>query len=1013
MTMRLRKQLSIFLAFVFFLTVSVQAADKFKIHGTVSDELGDPILGASVIIKGTKLGTSTDIDGKFALDASVGDILQVTYVGYEKLDIPVTDKRDYKITMIETSQVMDEVVVTALGLKRSQKALGYSVQEVKGDELNVARGAEMVTSLTGKIAGLQINNSTEFAGGASIKLRGMNPLLVLDGVPHYNLEISDIPSEDIESISVLKGSTASALYGSRGGGGAIMITTKKANKEGIDVTVASSTMFHAGFLKIPTPQTSYSAGGAGKYGTDDYVWGDKLDIGRTALQYNPKTYEWEEMPLVSKGKDNLKNFLEPALVTNNNVSISQKGQYGSFRTSLNHVYNKGQYPNQDQQKLSFIAGGTMDYQRLHLNAGMQYNKNMYSSANGQGYGQGGFLYDILIWTGADYDIRDYRDYWIAGKEHQEQNWNCGWWYNNPYFTAYERTASRQWDSTNGHLDVTVDVTDWLKATLRLGGDYYYTKRKNKTPISTRGNMKGAYSQSTNNGFSTTDDFMLVADKKLGDFEVDGFVGGSIFYRENETYSASTVNGLNLPGYYSLKASNDPINASTSQTRQQVNSVYGRFGASWRSMIFLEVTGRNDWTSTLSKDKRSYFYPSFSGSFVPTEALKFPDVINFWKIRGSWTRTKTPAGVYDINSVYSISRNYWGNMTAAFFPSSMRDINLEPETLDAFEIGTELFMLNNRLRFDFAFYRNHKYNLQRSVSLSQASGFSSSLVNYDEEQLRKGFEISVRGDIIQTKDFSWTSTVNWSSDRYYYYKVDEMYSTQKPYVAPGKTWDWLDMYDWEYAPDGQLILYNGMPKESNYPKYAGRETPDFIWGWSNSFRYKDFTLNFSFDGRVGGLQFDYMSSRMWHAGVHPDSDNKWRYDEVVNGNHKGYIAEGVKIVSGSVKYDSDGNILEDTRVFAPNDVAVSYESFARSYYGSSSKSIFKRDMTFFKLRELSIAYRLPKKYCVGIIKGAEAALVGQNLLLWSKGFRFSDPDRGSENINSPSVRLIGFNVKLNF
>lgn len=1013
MTMKLPKQLALLLAFVLFLAFGAQAASKFKIHGTVSDVEGEPILGASVIIKGTNQGTSTDFDGKFSLDAAKGDVLVVTYVGYEKLEVSVTDKTDYKIILVETSQVMDEVVVTALGLKREQKALGYSVQEVKSEDINVARGTEMVTSLTGKIAGLQINNNTEFAGGASVKLRGMSPLIVLDGVPHYNIELTDIPSEDIASISVLKGATASALYGTRGGGGAIMITTKNADKEGLDVTVASSTMFHAGFLKIPTSQTSYSSGGGGKYGVDDYVWGDKLDIGHTAVQYNPKTYEWEEMPLTSRGKNNLNNFLEQALVTNNNLSISQKGQYGTFRTSLNHIYNKGQFPNQTQHKLSFLVGGTMDYKRLHLNAGMQYNKNVYSTANGTGYGQTGFLYDILIWTGADYDIRDYRDYWIAGKENIEQNWNCNDWYSNPYFNAYEKTSPRQWDTTYGHLDLTVDITDWLKATLRLGGDYYYSKRSSKVPLSTRGNKKGYFSRSTNNGFSTTDDFMVVADKKLGDFEVDGFLGGSIFYRENETFSGSTVGGLSIPGYYSLKSSVDPANVSTSVTRQRTNSVYGRFGASWRSMIFLEVTGRNDWTSTLSKNQRSYFYPSFSGSFVPTELVRFPELINFWKIRGSWTRTKSPAGVYAINSNYSITQKYWGNATAAWFPTSLRDINLEPETLDAFELGTEFYLFHNRLKVDFAYYRNHKYNLQRSVSLSQASGFSSSLVNYDEEQLRKGFEISLKGTVIENKNFSWVSTVNWSSDRYYYYKIDEKYSTQRPWVAPGKTWDWLSVYDWEYAPDGQLILYNGMPKASSYPKYAGRETPDFIWGWSNSFRYKDFTLNFSFDGRVGGLQFDYLESRMWHAGVHPDSDNEWRYDEVVNGNKKGYIAEGVKIVSGSVKYDSDGNILEDTRVFAPNDVAVSYENFCRSYYGSSSRNIFKRDMTFFKLRELSIAYRLPKKYYFGVIKGAEAALVGQNLLLWSKGFRFSDPDRGEENINSPSVRLIGFNVKLNF
>ncbi len=1012
-TMKLRKHLALLLSFVFCLAINAKAADKLKIHGTVLDPLGDPVIGASVIIKGTGNGTSTNVDGNFTLDAAVGDTLQVSYVGYVTEKVPVTSKKSYTITLQETSQLMDEVVVTALGLKRDQKALGYSVQEIKNDKLTVAKGSNVATSLTGKIAGLSVKNSTEFAASPSLSLRGSTPLLVVDGIPHYNIGINDIPADDIESISVLKGATASALYGSRGGDGAIMITTKKASKEGLDISVNSSTMFQAGFLKLPEVQHGYSSGGAGKYGTGDYVWGDKLDIGRTANQYNPYTYEWEEMPLVSKGKDNFKNFLEPSFVTNNNISVAQKGQYGSIRSSLNHIYNKGQYPNASQQRLSFSVSGTMDYKKFHLNASLAYNKHLYSNNNGAGYGQGGYMYNLLLWSGTEYDLRDYRNYWRAGKEQQEQNWMDQWWYDNPYFLAYEKTNQRHQDLTNGSIDMTLDLTDWLKMKVRIGGDAFSNRYKSKTPIDTTSNKKGGFSISNYSGFSTTDDAMLIADKRFGDFNVDGFIGGSLYYRENNYLGASTNNGLSMPGYFSLNASVDPANVSSSVTKERVNSIYGKFGVSWRSTVFLEVTGRNDWTSTLSKAERSYFYPSVSGSLVITELFKLPELINFWKLRGSWTQTKFATGVYDINSTYSISRNYWGNSTAAFYPTSIRDVSLRPQSSRSYELGTEIFLFKNRLRFDLAYYHKVMYDLHRQASMSYASGFSSTLINYGEQQLSRGWEFTISGDIIQTKDLNWNSAFNWAADRYYYHKVDGKYSTQKPWVAPGKTWHWLEMYDWERTPDGELILYNGMPRSSAYPQYAGTYNPDWIWGWSNTISYKDFTLNFSFDGRVGGYMFDYMSARMWHSGVHIDSDNAWRYDEVVNGNHKGYIAEGVKIVSGSVKYDSDGKILEDTRVFAPNDVAVSYESFCCSYGDSSSKSHFLKSKTFFKLRELSISYRLPKKYCTGALKGAEAALVGQNLLLWSKGFRFSDPDVDSENINSPSNRLIGFNIKLNF
>ncbi|WP_456088233.1 SusC/RagA family TonB-linked outer membrane protein [Parabacteroides sp.] len=993
--------------------IALFLAQMKKISGTVIDTQKEPVIGANVLIKGTATGTITDIDGKFSLEAAEGDILQVSFIGYSTQEVTINQKQVFNITLADDAEMIDEVVVTALGIKREQKALGYAVQEVKNDQLTVAKGSDVATSLTGKIAGLNIKNSTEFAASPTITLRGSTPLLVVDGIPHYNVNLSDIPADDIESISVLKGSTASALYGSRGGDGAIMVTTKKAQKDGLDISVNSNTMFHAGFLKLPEVQNSYSSGGSGKYAPGDYVWGDKLDIGRTASQYNPLTYEWEEMPLTSKGKDNFKNFLEQALVTNNNISISQKGEYGSVRASLNHIYNKGQYPNSRQQKLTFSVGGAMDYKKFHLKADIAYNKNIFSNNYGTGYGMGSYMYNLLIWTGAEYDLREYRNYWRAGKEQEEQNWMDDWWYDNPYFLANERTNQRHQDLTNGSLDMSLDVTDWLKLVMRVGGDAFRNQFTLKEPISTRGNRKGGFRLSNYSGYSTTDDIMLLANKKFGDFAVDGFLGGSIYFRENDYQSSSTSNGLNMPGFFSLNASVDPASTSSSVTKEQINSLYGKVGLSWKSAVFVEVTGRNDWASTLAKSERSYFYPSVSGSVVISELLPLPEILNFWKVRGSWTQTKFPTGVYDINSTYSVSRNYWGNMTAAFYPSTIRDVSLRPRASRSYEIGTELYFFKNRLKFDLAYYHKIMYDLQRYVDMSYASGFSNTLINYGEEQLSRGVEFTISGDVIKQKDFTWTSSFNWAADRYYYSKIDEQYSTQKPWVAPGKTWHWLEMYDWEKAPDGQLILYNGMPKESAYPTYAGTYNPKWIWGWSNTFSYKDFTLSFSFDGRVGGHMFDYMSSRLWHSGRHIDSDNDFRFDEVVNGNHKGYIAEGVKVVSGDVKYDSDGNILEDTRVFAPNDVAVSYETYMRSYNGSERKSNFLKSKTFFKLRELSLSYRLPKKYCTHLVKGAEIALVGQNLLIWTKDFKFSDPDVDTENINSPSIRYVGANLKFNF
>ena len=332
-----------------------------KIEGKIVDAKGEPIIGANIIEKGTTNGVISDLDGNFYLNVAPDATLVISYIGYASQELKTQNKTSFHIILREDSETLNEVVVTALGIKREEKALGYAVQKVGGDKMNTVKSVDVGTALTGKIAGLNVQNSTEFNEAPSILLRGESPLLVVDGVPYNNLSLRDIASDDIESVDVLKGATASALYGSRGGAGAIMVTTKKGKEEGLNIDINSSTMFESGFLKLPEVQTSYSAGAYGKYNANELLWGDELDIGRMAVQYDPNTYEWREMPLVSKGKNNFKNFLEFSFVTNNNVSVTQKGKYGSFRTSLTHVYNKGQYPNTKLNKMTYTVGGNMKF----------------------------------------------------------------------------------------------------------------------------------------------------------------------------------------------------------------------------------------------------------------------------------------------------------------------------------------------------------------------------------------------------------------------------------------------------------------------------------------------------------------------------------------------------------------------------------------------------------------------------------------------------------------------------
>ena len=781
-------QLSMAILFAFSITTQAEAIEypsakvqtainqqsKIKITGTVVDQAGIPIIGANITVKNqTGTGTITDIDGRFTLEIPANSTLSISYIGYKNQEIRVTSSKPLTIKLQDDAEVLDEVVVTALGIKREEKALGYAVQKVSGDQLTTIKSVDVTSGLNGKIAGLKVENSTEFNEAPNLKLRGENPLIVIDGVPYKNMSLRDIASDDIESIDVLKGATASALYGARGGSGAVMITTKRGKEEGLQVTVNSSTMFNAGYLKLPEVQTSYSSGKNGIYNDNSsYVWGAKLDIGNEAMQYNPYTQEREMTELTSRGKNNLKNFQELSFITNNNVSVTQKGKYGSIRTSLTHVYNKGQWPNEKLNKITYTVSGDMKYKKFSSEAGITYNKRFYPNMGGSAYHGTGYIYNLLVWSGSEYDIRDYKNYWKI-KDEQSNWWDRGGWYDNPYYIANELTSSDNYDVVNAFVNASYDITSWLKLSLRSGADMYTEKSETKAPVGSvtgKGEKKGYYSVYQKRGFSTNNDIMLTAEHKFGDISVDGFVGGNIYYYQNDNLSSNTAGGLIIPGYYSLKASVDPAETSKTYNSKQTNSIYGKIGLAYKSAVFVEATGRNDWSSTLPEETRSYFYPAVSGSVVLSEFIKMPKVIDFWKIRGSWTTTKHDMDVYAINDVYSINTDVWDNMSAAYSPTTIRNSLLSPSQTRSYELGTAIHLFGNRLRLDYTYYNTLKFNNTRNAGLSSVSGYSNTQVNMDEEQVRKGMELSISGDIIKNRELTWSAMFNWSRDRYYYTRV---------------------------------------------------------------------------------------------------------------------------------------------------------------------------------------------------------------------------------------------------
>ena len=986
------------------------------ITGKIVDNKGEAIIGANVLIKGTSSGVVSDMDGNFSIKApNEQSVLIFSYVGYVNQEIQIGTRRTFSITLQESSLEIDELVVTALGMKRSEKALGYATQKVSGGEFEKVKGANVATSLTGRISGLTVYNSTEFLESPTLKLRGENPILVLDGVP-TNMSLGEINSDDILSIDVLKGATASALYGSRGGSGAIMVTTKKGGKEGFSVTVNTSNMFNVGTLAMPEVQTAYSAGYNGKYNTDDEVWGDKLDIGRIYPQWDPIAKEMRESELTSKGRNNFKNFLEFSMISNTNVSVTQTGKNGSVRSSFSYVHNKGQYPNAKSQQFKYSIGGEMKLgDKVSVEGTLAFNKMISPNTAGTGYGNQGYIYNLLVWTGPEYDVTQYKDYWITPDE--KQNWHYEGWYDNPYLMAYEKRNTIDNNTTNGMLSLNYQITPWLKALVRSGMDVSNDQTQRRAPLginSTRnwgGTDKGYYMEKNAYAFSMNNDFILSAEKSLDKFTFEGLLGGSIYYYKTNSLEASTKNGLSIPGFYSLKASVESPNIDVYTSKKQVNSLFGKLTVGYRNAFFLDLTGRNDWSSTLPTDDNSYFYPSVGASVLLSEIMPLPDWMNFWKLRGSWTVSKNDLDIYAINTAYAVDNAVWNGMNSAYYPTTLRG-SVKPITNRTYEIGTTFNLLkNNRVKADFSYYNKLTYNNTVQVNISALSGFKTLLINNDEEYERRGFEVVLDFVPVMNKDFKWNSIVNWSTSRRYYAKLDEQYSADKLWVYKGARLDAYESYDFQRDPQGNMILFNGVPKLSDYKSKIGYADPDWVWGWTNAFKYKNVVLSISIDGRVGGLSSSETNRRMWQTGAHPDTDNKWRYEEVVN-NNKTFVADGVTVTSGSVTYDAYGRIVSDNRVFEKNTKVVSYETYIKDYWRKGPQLIF--DETFIKLRELSLSYDIPKKLSSKLgLSSSSVSLVGQNLLLWTKEYKYADPDKASDDLSSPSVRYVGFNLKLEF
>ncbi|ASW73979.1 TonB-dependent receptor [Chryseobacterium piperi] len=950
---------------------------------------------------------------------------------------------------------IDEVVITALGIKKEKKTIGYAVQEVKGEIFEKVKEPNFINSLSGRVAGLNIKNSTDLFQDPGISLRGAKPLIVIDGVPDRTADLWRINADDIDNISVLKGPTASALYGSVGKDGAIMITTKKGKKGRMSISFNNSTMFQTSFIRIPKVQTVYGAGNNGKYayingegsGSEGggWIWGPKLDQRDPSTpsgyfetpQYNspvdPATGKLVPLPWISRGKNNIKNFFDTGIIQSNNISVDWGSEKATFRLSLSNIYQKGIVPNTDLKTTSIsLAGSVHPIEGLTINSTLTYNKEYTSNFPEVGYGPTNYLYNLVLWTGADVDIRDLRNYWVAGKEgYQQRHYNVSY-YNNPYFQAYEYLRPYYKDNVLGNVNLEYQIVPKLSAKARVGANIYSLNREFREPKSYIGygnKSLGNYTQVNGNYFDITSELGLKYQNRYSDnFSLSGEAYVSNYYRELKNSEIRT-DGLIVPGWYNLFNSVGPLFAPTDGNRnkkeyEQINSVYGYVDMEFYKAFFLNVTARHDKVSTLPKGNNGYFYPSVSGSVLLNQLFTLPDWVSFAKVRGSLARVssgKLTNDTYGYISAFRRSNTSWNGVPSFYFEDILIDANIKPETTDSWEVGTNIALLKNRINLDVTYFQTRDYNNLTYVPLSEGVGYKYYLTNGNVYQ-RRGVEFTLNADVIKKSDFKWSAQLNLSQYRKYlkeayggadYTTLFNPANGRNNFIRVGERADKLTTMPYETSPDGQLVLRNGYPVNSTAPfeSNMGYSDPDWTYGFSNNFNYKNFSLSLLFDGRIGGSMYSTTNQKMWWGGIAPGTVNQYRDD--ANAGSNTYIAPGVRVVSGAITYDQNGNVKSDTRVFVQNDVAVNYNAFMQSTSNAFESNYHYYKQTFIKLREVTVTYNFGKDFTKKLdLSSASISLIARNLWLASK-IKNVDPDSGMDQLQTPATSSFGVNLNVKF
>lgn len=1066
-----------FILFMLLLCSCITTA-QIIITGTVRDTSGEPVPFVNISESGTSNGTASSVNGTYSITVDENATLVFSFIGYQTQSVEVATSQVLNI-ILEEGDSLDQIVVTALGVKRKERELGYAVQTLDEKQIEEVKAVNLLDNLAGKVAGISITPGATGVGSSStITIRGEasfsnnNPLFIVDGTPVNNNTIfnftneaaagfqevdfgngaGEINQDDIESVSVLKGPAAAALYGTRAANGAIIIETKNGGKQqGLGISYNTSFFVDTAF-QLPQFQNEYGQGQGGVFefvdglggGISDnitYSWGPRLDAGISIPQFDSPvtlpdgtvvrggdTALYSGLPITAtpftSNPDNLKDFYETGHTIINNIAVSNGFENGNYRLSFTDLRSESIIPsvNLDRQSVAAKLNFTPS-DKTTIRSSINYVNSGSDNRPSNGYGSENVNYSLVAWGPRSLNIDNLRNYWQPGLEGVQQFSYNYTFFDNPFFILNENRNSFNRDRLFGNLSLTQELTPELTATVRTGMDYSNEKRRFLRSFSTNRFRNGAYAEHDVTYREINTDFLLNYKKQVGDISFDASIGGN---RLDQTASTTQIQTTSLaqPGIFSLNNAASPIESFGFTSRRRINSIYAFAKASYKNFLYLDVTARNDWSSALATpftaDNTSFFYPSISSSFILSNVVELPKIIDFAKLRASYAQVGNDTDPFQTQGTF-ISQTPVNSQPTFTNQDFIPNQNLRPEITSSVELGFDIRLLKQRLNIDFTYYNALTSDQILSLPIGVSSGFSQQVVNAGAVR-NTGVEIVLNAIPVQTENFQWNSTVNFATNRAIVEDLPQ--EDGRLTLAYSRVYDSQDQTVWHQVEEGGRIgdLYGTgylRNEDGNFIltddgrfiadpelKKLGNYNADFTMGFNNSFSYKNWDASFLLDWSHGGI---IVSRTLALAGV------GGQLEETANRPEAGIVADGV-VNTGTA----------DNPVFVPNTTAVSAESFYRQFYDRNHEENNVYNASFLKMRQFSIGYSFDlKKGAFGLFnKGAQmrVAVIGRNLFAISEIPHF-DPEqlavqgqgfvRGVEDLSYATSRSFGVKAGITF